>query len=853
MQATPTMKCEIELVTDSGVWEDVTAFVDSGFRITRSRTSPYSPVGPATLALTFDNSDGRFTPKRQVLNDGVTAHPYYPNIRPRKRIRLSYEVAGGWETSLAWDFDTPTPFTAVGAGSVTQDATAAHDGTNSLKLTLGTGGAGTQGASAGFTLAPFSEGWRYQISVWLRGETGQSRPKLIVDDGAGGNLVSAIGTANGTWTQVTVTYTVPVSHAIRLQVVNADAATAGWLMRADTLVMKKLTAVRFLGRIPEWPPTKENGRGRLVMPINAVDDLVRMSGITLKSAIAEEVTYSKPTHWWPVADPTGAAYVLGTPILYLRRYGFLGALTFAQPGPAGGELAALFAPQSLTEGLYLRSSADVMPVTSTTPFSVECWVKLTANPGGTVTVWNYSDGVWAGNYMALSISSSGAARFTLGGTTITGNTLSLNTWQNIICTFDGATGPGLWVDGVGSTGVAAPAGTLKLFTAAGDPGSNVVNGLLSGSLAGLAIYPTDVSADVLNHVAAGADFVGETTGERVARYLRYASLQTDAKVDFGVPLLGSFQQAGKSVVDASQQASVDEGGGSVFYVRPDGRARFTGRGFRAGNLTPAVTFDAVLDLLGNDWQPTYDVSQIANDVTGSRGTYSGVQAVQHVLDQASIDEFQRATDPFTSYAQDDADVLYNAQDRLSRRKDAGFRLPRATVDLSTASADFFATLPQLEVGSRIRIGNVVPGALHRSQVDGYIEGWTEEMAAGGAPYVVSFDLSPAGANGLTGGSSERAIFDDARFGCDGQTITITNSSTTAVIATAGGKATFTTDPTCYPLTIQVEEEEITLNSAPSGSTTPQTFTAVTRGANGSLKAAHTAAVVELAPAHTFAL
>ena len=61
---------------------------------------------------------------------------------------------------------------------------------------------------------------------------------------------------------------------------------------------------------------------------------------------------------------------------------------------------------------------------------------------------------------------------------------------------------------------------------------------------------------------------------------------------------------------------------------------------------------------------------------------------------------------------------------------------------------------------------------------------------------------------------------------------LTPATTTVVIATSGSNPTFTTTGGSYPFDIQIGEENIRLNSAPGGATSPQTFTGVTRGVNG---------------------
>ncbi len=92
----PLQRWEIEFT--AGVWTDVTADVEFIFasppQTHYGRTSQYSQPGPASETLALRNPLGRYTPQRQVLTDGVTPHPFWPNVTARKRLRRSYTVGG---------------------------------------------------------------------------------------------------------------------------------------------------------------------------------------------------------------------------------------------------------------------------------------------------------------------------------------------------------------------------------------------------------------------------------------------------------------------------------------------------------------------------------------------------------------------------------------------------------------------------------------------------------------------------------------------------------------------------------------------------------------------------------------
>src|SRR6266702_2161213 len=92
----PGQKWEMEFVT--GTWTDVTADVEFSFasppQTHYGRTSQFSQPGPGSETLALRNPLGRYTPQRQVLTDGVTPHPFWPNVTARKRLRRSYTVGG---------------------------------------------------------------------------------------------------------------------------------------------------------------------------------------------------------------------------------------------------------------------------------------------------------------------------------------------------------------------------------------------------------------------------------------------------------------------------------------------------------------------------------------------------------------------------------------------------------------------------------------------------------------------------------------------------------------------------------------------------------------------------------------
>lgn len=78
MTAPSTITVEVEFTP--GVWTDVSQYVE-GFDTDRGRSFELDEIQAGVCNVTFDNTDGRFTPL-------LSTSPYYPNVVPRKQLRV---------------------------------------------------------------------------------------------------------------------------------------------------------------------------------------------------------------------------------------------------------------------------------------------------------------------------------------------------------------------------------------------------------------------------------------------------------------------------------------------------------------------------------------------------------------------------------------------------------------------------------------------------------------------------------------------------------------------------------------------------------------------------------------------
>ena len=616
------------------------------------------------------------------------------------------------------------------------------------------------------------------------------------------------------------------------------------------------TYIRFVGYIQAWTPAMVgNVLGHVL--VTAVDRFGSpLTRFTLNSPIAQETGADNPSAQWRLTDPAGTTAALDSlgNNGYLSVAGSGAALTFGSNGPGYGDgTGVLFAPTAASAGQYLQSGPVGILINGRS-FTIETWV----NAGTTLPSW--ATGAGFENILGVLESGNNFALFQLAlvggkpsyadaGSTLTAPaSIADGGWHHLAISRTGnGTGVTLYVDGV-SVGT-----TLSSFSTVGSSAGSIIavgelplpsqfpvaaQARFSGNIGYVGIYGSTVlsAARIAAHATATQGYRGDTTDARIQRWCLNAGLTlADLNLDAGSTTVGSYAQAGAKVPQACQDMAITEGGGAAVYVATDGRIRFANRHFRT-SATVALTLDAVKDLDGNAFSGSQDDMTLVNQSTANRSTMSGTQTTQVATDAASVTLNGISNDGgFATYTTSDADALGSAQWRVASNRTPGYRLSQVSVDLASAETNLYAPLASVQIGSRIR-GTSLPAAVSPvSQLDVICEGWSETVDA--SSYKIVFDTSPADdpAFGIYGPSTYGLYQADP-----GTTLNalISPSATTLAIATTG--TTFTTVAGSYPFNIQIGQEIITLTSAPSGSTSPQTFTGVTRGVNGTPNAQQSA-------------
>lgn len=609
----------------------------------------------------------------------------------------------------------------------------------------------------------------------------------------------------------------------------------------------------FTGYIKGWPP-RFDGRNRYV-PIVATDRLDLLGRIQLVSVAKTAVRSLTPAVFVPL-DDAAESRSIGTDAGESLLLGYLGVaggkVTLGQS--PGDELHWLepFASfdghpnGTVTDGChYVRIPARWIGPTSV---GIACAFKLDSS----TTVTDHVLFATKNPALLSAVVYAGALQVLCGGSFVN-VAVSSDTLHTLVVNIDGVSTMSVYLDGalVGTAAVATLGGSSDLLLA-GPDGAGRWGGKFALGLAVVTGFDSTRAATYDAAVRTG--LAGEKSGDRFARLLGYAGLNwaTEGNVMAGVATMGPADLAGKSVADALKEVATTEGGGAVAYVQPDGKVAFLDRTYRNPG-SPVMTIDAEADLDGGSFAPEYDEATVVNDVTATRP--GGIP--QRAIDTASVASLGVTTDSFEVPAADDAAALGLAQDRIARLAWPALRVPSLAVDMLTATtAGLYTALAALAIGARVRLSGITTTrsgsvVFPLAQLDEYVEGWQIESTADSFDLVMDVTAADAPARG---------IWDDAtngRWQADAGSMTlqstITSSGTTVTVVTGGSSPTLSTAGGDYPLQIRIDEEVLTVSSAPASGSSPQTLT-VTRGQGGTIAAAHTAgAQITLYPLSTWTL
>lgn len=567
----------------------------------------------------------------------------------------------------------------------------------------------------------------------------------------------------------------------------------------------------------------------------------------LKALAAGAMLRTNPAHFWPfddeagsvaAADPRGGDYPSMTPFYYGNGEGVDGGVydfgaAFA-PGETGGTRLAL-TPKVSDTVLSGYSFAANIPIVPSSGFQI-VGVFSGDNVGNEgeyrniVTLEDPIDNV----RIALVLRYDGHPclyKFPVSGTG-SGVLVPAGTGYNLDDGQDHSFGlsihkPGIgtttevWIDGVkisSGTGFYVPRTPLRRFTkiSVGTVVDPSIVTPFSGTFANVASW---YDVDDTRHAAASDAATGygsDTADGRFARLADAAGYAAEWIVTVGdfTRVIAPQQVAGRQFIDLVKEVEAAEVGRLVVDQ--------TGRLVLASNSafhTPLRTLTLSADTdFHLDGEFGTDSDGLVNSWTGSRdgGPTLVYEAPQDVIDDHGYSTDDDPNLPLTT----DDDVLQVGHWKVETRSVPVIRLPQVKVNAAKLhAAGVLDDALALCEGDQVVLTDLPTGS-PETEFTGFIERIEYEFTPSELVFV--FTLSEW---------RQVALFDEARFDADPDSITLnasmTAAATTVVVNTESGHPPLTADPADLPFDIDVLGERMTV-TAVSSATSPQTLT-VTRG------------------------
>jgi hypothetical protein len=886
-----------------GSWTDISVapYLRNKITITGGRQDEGSHVDPSSCAVTINNRAGTYSPRNPTS-------ALYGKIGRNTPLRLSVAAGSPFlgatdETAPGVRVSTPSaaPVQITGDLDARWDIEPADlDAINAVELGGKWGSSGQRSWHAYLFAGSIRFGWTVDgTTEELASAPLQSavhprrfcvRLTVDVDNGASGRDVTfyTAPTMAGPWTQVGGTQTVAgtsptfsstaalelgdtsgdnfLNSACRIYafelrsgiggtlVANPDFTTltpgvltftdgAGRVWTANSTSAITNRRPRHVGETSDWPQRWDVDGKDVYVPLQSAGISRRLGqGATpLDSALRRTLVAADPLAYWPLEDGS--------------------ASTQAASGLLGGQ------PMRLTSGTVKFAAINGPDGSLSLPDITGGAVLAAPVPGGTAASWTiecvvlFPDGFTSGSTTVLGWTCPGTAQvWELGATPGPDGGLFVR-WSNptAASTYDDSFGGHVVTDGrwhhirvtVIQTGADID---FNLYFDGVNIFETTSPTVALGPIQFVTINPTmatDAHLPSVGHLAVWSPMTNTLTYDAVSGF---SGEPADGRLvrltgEEGVPLVTPYGPAGDTPLGPQRsdtllnlvQEAMDADVGILY--EPRHTIALAARGRQSLYNQPAtLTLNYQADgEVPPPLQPVEDDQATRNDVTRERLNGSSARATLDtgpLSTQAPPAGVGRYADSQTVNVEDDAQLSDIAGWWLHLGTWDEARYPQVTVDLAAAPW-LIDQVTAVEVGDRITITHLPPWVAP-GDVDLLVQGYTEVI--GLYDWTITFNCTPAGPWRV-------AVLDDPVLGradTDGSRLAagITATATSFQVQVTDGPL-WTTDPADFPLDIAVGGEVMTVGAI-SGTSSPQTFSSVTRSVNGVVKAQSAGADVRLA-------
>jgi len=736
----------------AAVWSDLTSLFLGADAVDRGRQYELDQTRAAQPSLSFMDPNENLNPDNPSSPFAPNVVPYrkvnwqalWPNTTSGNLLNLGTQIPGPIDPSFeSYTVGvTPTWFTQFGISGASVQAANPHGGTKSLQYTIASGA-----TQRGIFVTVFCmPGRQYTASCWVRQTTASTQVITITGVATGTST-----TTTGAYVRLSVTFTATQPQHT-LYIGTTGTAIAGTVNLDDVQLEQGAAATANITTGPviynvlsdlverwpsRWDPDAQGFLG--LCDATCVDAFAALQANDLHTEYDSAVYAKAPDYYWKLSEAQGAAIFLDssgnnrTPLT--RTDGTFGAGPTFAPGtqmnipgdPSGTGLATdqpatgfLNLPVTVaTSDLFaIKNPVSIGSTGNTYGITVSAWIIHTPIPATSdqrifllissplsSTLFQV---VWEVSYPNLLF----GANF--GAVTFADNYADgkPHLFTHTIFAAGGNVTNTVWVDGVqvGTNTVAwsaIPLGTVAQIGGAVNPsvgGGNyhpTAAGLNGGVYGRYAVWNRVLSnGEIADLWAAGRGYPGETSGQRIARYLT-ASYIGPTIVDTGSSVMGASVLAdGTSALDACQAVTTTENGN--FWVDGDGNLTFAGRARRYLATTPVYVFGenaagGELPYEG-DVEFGLDPTLVYNDVAVTNA--GGV--VAHAADSASQKRYFKQSYPRDVNVLSDLEAVDAANYLLNQHKVPRVRVQTITLDPGSVPA-LWPVVLGIEVGTRVTV------------------------------------------------------------------------------------------------------------------------------------------------------
>jgi hypothetical protein len=714
------------------------------------------------------------------------AAPYYPNVLPRRRVRVRPANLTPKDVSTGGDISRSSAqfSTSHSTGTSNSWATVPKSGAGSIRVDFGNNGTADWASSVycGFSsggkpvgLAKVVSGSAYVASGQIR--LGASAPATKIrarmrwykPDGTFNNSSSStaqVTLISGQWVSFSISGTCPAGVAYAGIEIGSTGGDNNAYLYVDELQLEAGTVATgwtpggsiFNGYIEKWPVNVDGLTASV--DVTAVDGLGILGTTELLRPMQQAIVASDPVGYWTLGDPVGS-----TALVNLADDTKPGKLVASK---YGGATALLGAPSIVSrDDTSCFSLANVSATQGTvvdvcdggnrkyplgTDLTVAFWTMPTRpSAGNSVTLYQAWDD--AGNrLLRLQLNSSGYVTIEGGWTDLNSASFSTSWNSNALSTSVPsflvariqAGNLRLYVNGSDAGNASTAGGTdirdMKWSSLGGAQAGSVYAEYSNGRHGHLAIWDRAISPTEISdfyRLGAGTALT-ELESARISRVATYAGFVGDLVYDAGMSTVQEPSWDNGTTALAEIQATAADAAGYAF-MDGDGRLTYHSRVRRQAAPVRYVLGDSS----GLPYEPglsfDMDEAKIINEVAYRRA--NGIEGV--IRDNASVATYGRKSTSIERRITLDSEIQDAAYSLLSQYSTPGVRSDSVTLNPTATNALFLIALG-VEVGDRITLGDL-PASAPADSADFYVEAVNISATAdGGTPqWTVSLSLSPA--------------------------------------------------------------------------------------------------------------